>query len=247
MIPQSYADVTDCIDVMSRYISHKITDIIKLNYSQKLNVLNFLWTAETSAFKLIIGMWLQQHLSSCCWCVFVSLAKSEDLKIQLNRQVRPKCETIASGAGVWRRWLCSCCPPPPPPPALPRTAECCMGRSIGFSPELPLTSCCQSCQSPASGTCSWEHPSFPPSLQPSPDSPSGADAGSDFPADVHPFFLSLCCSRSTDPAAAANFSLLPGSSEAISDGCAGTFFCTAFKKVTCVLEGLEKARESSLG
>lgn len=59
---------------------------------------------------------------------------------------------------------------------------------------------------------------IPPSLQPSPDSASRADAGPDFPADVHPFLLCFSC-RS----AVLNFSLLPGPSEVISDGCAGAF------------------------
>lgn len=46
MIPYSYGFVMDSSGVIFRYISHKITDIIKFNYSQKLNVLKFLWIAR---------------------------------------------------------------------------------------------------------------------------------------------------------------------------------------------------------
>lgn len=169
-----------------------IEDIIKLSYSQKLNVLKILWTTET--FKLIIGMWLWQHPSSYCWCVFTSLAESEGLKINFKKQSHQELEfwggdSAPSSASLWG-------------------GPCCMARSIGLSPELLLPFC-------------WVEPAAEnilPSLQPSPNSPSGADAGPDFPADVHLFLLCFSC-RSAVP----YFSLLPGPSEVISDGCAGAF------------------------
>lgn len=118
-----------------------ITDIIKLSYSQKLNVLKILWTIET--FKLIIGMWLWQYLSSYCWCVFTSLAEFEGLKINFKK-------TITPGAWVLRRWFC-------PQLGLSVRSSVLHGQNHRSQPRA-------SAPVLLSGASSWEHPSFPPAI-----------------------------------------------------------------------------------